>query len=149
VIDPKPSDWVRGLGVHLNQDLPADPAIVLIAVKPQMMGQALPTLQALGNGTTLFLSVAAGTPIRAFQSVLGSQTPIIRAMPNTPAAVGKGITAENLIALLFFLGITRVADNLLRYSREEAWLAKFILNDTAELDELMDAEAYANLERDH
>jgi pyrroline-5-carboxylate reductase len=93
VIDPKPSDWVRGLGVHLNEDLPADPAIVLIAVKPQMMGEALPTLQALGDGTTLFLSVAAGTPIRAFEAVLGSQTPIIRAMPNTPAAVGKGITA--------------------------------------------------------
>jgi len=94
VIDPKPSDWVSGLdGLHLNTDLPDDPAIVLVAVKPQMMGAALPVLAALGNGATLFLSVAAGTPISAYEAVLGDRTPIIRAMPNTPAAVGKGITA--------------------------------------------------------
>ena len=93
VIDPNPSDWVQAIGVNLNTELPDDPAIVLVAVKPQMMGDALPTLAALGNGTTLFLSVAAGTPIAAFERVLGDKTPIIRAMPNTPAAVGKGITA--------------------------------------------------------
>ena len=57
------------------------------------MGDALPTLAALGNGETLFLSVAAGTPIAAFEDVLGAKTPIIRAMPNTPAAIGRGITA--------------------------------------------------------
>ena len=50
VLDPHPSDWLRAQGVHLNADLPPDPAIVLIAVKPQMMAQALPSLQALGNG---------------------------------------------------------------------------------------------------
>ena len=93
VIDPNPSDWVQARGIHLNTALPANPAIVLVAVKPQMMGDALPTLTALGNGSTLFLSVAAGTPISAFEAVLGGDTPIIRAMPNTPAAVGKGITA--------------------------------------------------------
>jgi pyrroline-5-carboxylate reductase len=93
VIDPKPSDWLQSQGVNLNVALPADPAIALVAVKPQMMGDALPALQALGNGTTVFLSVAAGTPIDAFERALGDQTPIIRAMPNTPAAVGKGITA--------------------------------------------------------
>ena len=93
VIDPKPSDWVSGLDLHLNEDLPPDPAIVLVAVKPQMMGAALPSLKALGDGATLFISVAAGTPIAAFEAVLGAHTPIIRAMPNTPAAVGRGITA--------------------------------------------------------
>jgi pyrroline-5-carboxylate reductase len=94
VIDPKPTDWLQGLeGIHLNQKLPENPAIVLIAVKPQMMGEALPGLRALGNGATLFLSIAAGTPISAFAAVLGERTPIIRAMPNTPAAVSRGITA--------------------------------------------------------
>ncbi len=94
VMDPNPSDWVKGLGLHLNAELPSDPAIVLVAVKPQMMGDgACRHWLALGNGTTLFLSVAAGTPIRAYEDVLGASTPIIRAMPNTPAAVGKGITA--------------------------------------------------------
>lgn len=93
VIDPHPSEWLTATGVHLNGDLPDDPAIVLIAVKPQMMQAALPVLTPLGNGDTLFLSVAAGTPIAHYESVLGSQTPIIRAMPNTPAAIARGITA--------------------------------------------------------
>ncbi|PWE33348.1 pyrroline-5-carboxylate reductase [Maritimibacter sp. 55A14] len=93
VIDPKPSDWVQGTGVHVNADLPAAPAIVLIAVKPQMMGEALPAIAAMGGGGTLFLSVAAGTPIAAFEAALGANSPIVRAMPNTPAAVGRGITA--------------------------------------------------------
>lgn len=93
VIDPNPSDWLQRTGVQINATLPPAPAIVIVAVKPQMMGAALPALAAMGNGTTLFVSVAAGTPIARFQDVLGAQTPIIRAMPNTPAAVGRGITA--------------------------------------------------------
>ncbi len=93
VLDPAPSDWLQAQGVHLNVDLPEDPAIALVAVKPQMMGAALPAMAALGNGSTLFVSVAAGTPIAAFEAALGAQTPIVRAMPNTPAAIGRGITA--------------------------------------------------------
>jgi len=93
IIDPYPSDWVKAQGVAVNTDLPSAPAVCILAVKPQMMGKALPQLQALGNGDTLFISIAAGTSIASFEAVLGSQTPIIRAMPNTPAAVGRGITA--------------------------------------------------------
>lgn len=93
VQDPFPSDWVRAQNVQVNDALPPDPAIVLIAVKPQMMAEALPALQALGGGTTLFVSVAAGTSIHTFEEILGAGTPIIRAMPNTPAAIGRGITA--------------------------------------------------------
>lgn len=96
VQDPGPSDWLCQLakeGLSLNAALPPDPAIALIAVKPQMMGDALPALRALGGGGTVFLSVAAGTPIAAYEAAFGPQSPIIRAMPNTPAAVGKGITA--------------------------------------------------------
>ena len=93
VIDPAPSQWLSSTGVHINAGLPASPAIVLIAVKPQMMGDALPAIAAMGEGDTLFVSVAAGTPIAAFEAALGAKSPIIRAMPNTPAAVGKGITA--------------------------------------------------------
>ncbi len=93
VIDPNPSDWLKGLdGLNLNADLPPDPAIVLIAVKPQMMGEALPTLAAI-KGDTLFMSVAAGTPIRAYEAALGEDRRIVRAMPNTPAAIGRGISA--------------------------------------------------------
>ncbi|MEJ6477311.1 MAG: pyrroline-5-carboxylate reductase [Octadecabacter sp.] len=93
VLDPHPSDWLQAQGVHLNAGLPDDPAVVLVAVKPQMMGDALPSLQALGNGSTVFVSVAAGITIAGFEDTLGAQTPIVRAMPNTPAAIGRGITA--------------------------------------------------------
>lgn len=93
VLDPHPSDWLRSTGVHLNQDLPTAPAIVLVAVKPQMMAEALPTLREMGNGKTLFVSVAAGTTISFFEQTLGMDTPVVRAMPNTPAAISQGITA--------------------------------------------------------
>ncbi|MCP4821065.1 MAG: pyrroline-5-carboxylate reductase [Shimia sp.] len=93
VKDPYPNDFVQQSGVHVNVDLPASPAIVIIAVKPQMMADALPTLAAMGNGTTLFVSVAAGISIASYEDMLGEKTPIVRAMPNTPAAIGKGITA--------------------------------------------------------
>ncbi len=93
VIEPNPTDWLIQTGVHLNEGLPPAPAVALLAVKPQMMGSALPALQALGNGATLFISIAAGTTIAAFEASLGAKTPIVRTMPNTPAMVGRGITA--------------------------------------------------------
>lgn len=93
VIEPNPTDWLKGTGVHLNQGVPPAPAVALLAVKPQMMGEALPALQALGNGSTLFVSIAAGTTIETFEAALGAATPIVRTMPNTPAMVGRGITA--------------------------------------------------------
>ena len=92
VLDPNPSDWLKATGVHVNAGIPAAPAVALLAVKPQMMGAALPALQALGNGKTLVVSIAAGTSIAAFETVFGPQTPIVRTMPNTPAMVGRGIT---------------------------------------------------------
>ncbi len=93
VLDPYPSEWLQSTGVHINEGVPEVPAVALIAVKPQMMGEALPSMKALGNGDTVFLSVAAGTSIATFADSLGAQSPIIRAMPNTPAAIGRGITA--------------------------------------------------------
>lgn len=92
VIEPHPTEWLTGTGVNLNRGLPPAPAVALLAVKPQMMGAALPALQALGNGTTLFISIAAGTTIATLEAVLGGRTPVVRVMPNTPAMVGRGIS---------------------------------------------------------
>lgn len=93
VLEPHPSEWLCETGVHLNGALPDAPAMALLAVKPQIMGEALPALQALGGGETVFVSVAAGTSLAALEATLGAQTPIVRVMPNTPAAVGRGISA--------------------------------------------------------
>lgn len=93
VIEPAPSDWLRGTGVALDGPLPGAPAVALVAVKPQGMAAALPRIAHLGGGPTLVLSIAAGTPIRAFEAAFGPGTPVVRAMPNIPAAVGRGTTA--------------------------------------------------------
>lgn len=96
ILDPAPSARLEALareGLMLNAALPTDPAIAVLAVKPQMMGDALPAVKALGGGGTLFVSVAAGTPIVRFEEAFGAGTPIVRAMPNTPAAIKRGITA--------------------------------------------------------
>ncbi|WP_430463076.1 pyrroline-5-carboxylate reductase [Tabrizicola sp.] len=92
VLEPNPSDWLIATGVHLNKGVPAAPAVALLAVKPQMMGAALPALVALGNGRTLMVSIAAGTSIASFEQTFGPRTPIVRSMPNTPAMVWRGIT---------------------------------------------------------
>lgn len=96
VIDPAPSPWLEGLvaeGLALNPEDVARPAVAVLAVKPQMMAEAAPALAAFGGGGTLMISIAAGTPIASFERLFGDETPIVRAMPNTPAAIGRGITA--------------------------------------------------------
>ena len=56
VQDPFPSEWLSATGVHINEGFPANPAVVLIAVKPQIMTEALPALSALPKDGTVFLS---------------------------------------------------------------------------------------------
>lgn len=74
-------------------ELPGDlrPALTFLAVKPQVMGDVLPAYAALAGGATTFVSVAAGLPIRFFEQALPGPTPVLRCMPNTPAAVGAGM----------------------------------------------------------
>lgn len=96
VIDPAPSPRLQelaGRGLRLNAGLPAQPAVAVLAVKPQMMQLALPRLAALGRSDTLVLSIAAGTTLGVIESILGIGTAVVRAMPNTPASVGRSITA--------------------------------------------------------
>ena len=69
-----------------------DPEVVVFAVKPQQMAEVAPQYRRFAKPDTLFLSIAAGTPIRFFEERLGSAAAVVRAMPNTPAAIGRGIT---------------------------------------------------------
>ncbi len=93
ILEPHPSDRLKALadeGLHLNAGLPTAPALCMLAVKPQYMLEALPQLK--GMGPTVYLSIAAGITLDTLAGALGNG-PIIRAMPNTPAAIGRGITA--------------------------------------------------------
>ena len=67
------------------------PSVVVFAVKPQSMDDVAPAYAAYAGPQTVFLSIAAGKPIAYFEAAL-PQCAVVRAMPNTPAAVGRGIT---------------------------------------------------------
>jgi len=69
-----------------------DPQVVVFAVKPQQMDAVTPHYARFAAPGTVFLSIAAGTTIGYFESRLGGAAAIVRAMPNTPAAIGQGIT---------------------------------------------------------
>ncbi|MGM4931967.1 pyrroline-5-carboxylate reductase [Tardiphaga sp. 42S5] len=94
VIDPHLSDEIKALaakGVRLNpnvKDIGAVAALVL-AVKPQMFAEIGPTLRTIA-GSSLVVSIMAGTTIAGIAKACGGN--VVRAMPNTPAAIGRGIT---------------------------------------------------------
>lgn len=66
--------------------------IAVIAVKPQILDNVCLSLKELIPGRSLIISIAAGKPLAAFEKIFGNSQPVIRAMPNTPAAIGCGIT---------------------------------------------------------
>ncbi|MEE8393894.1 MAG: pyrroline-5-carboxylate reductase [Rhodospirillales bacterium] len=68
------------------------PAIVVFAVKPQIMDEVAPSYARFAGPGCVFLSIAAGRTIAFFQHHLGPGAAIVRSMPNTPAAVGRGAT---------------------------------------------------------
>ena len=86
-------------GVHVTTALEnvtdrVRPDAVVFAVKPQVMDDVVPAYRRYtGHAAPVFLSIAAGTPIAFFEGILGRDAAVVRAMPNTPAAVGRGITA--------------------------------------------------------
>jgi pyrroline-5-carboxylate reductase len=76
----------------IADDLPVSTMIVL-AVKPQMMDGAIAGLGVMKHADCAYLSIAAGISTGWLKQRLGDDAIVIRAMPNTPAAIGKGITA--------------------------------------------------------
>ncbi len=73
-------------------ELPAElsPEIIVIAVKPQVIREVVAGYRRFAGQAT-FLSIAAGTSIATFTEILGPDAAVIRCMPNTPAAIGKGM----------------------------------------------------------
>lgn len=74
--------------------LPGDfsPTVVILAVKPQVMATVLPPYARFSGSGTLFVSIAAGTTLGFLEGALGAGAAVVRAMPNTPAAIGRGMT---------------------------------------------------------
>lgn len=96
LIDPQPHDSVSVFaaahGARLLGDLPTEMArVVVLAVKPQIMDAVLDAAQAVVGPETLVISIAAGISTEKLSAGLGTGR-IVRAMPNTPAQIGKGIS---------------------------------------------------------
>lgn len=100
VQDPAPAPHIKvkldeqGVNVQATvASLSEAPAVILVAVKPQVMDQVFPALAKLSRPKTVVLSVAAGCQIGSFEAHLPKGSAVVRAMPNTPASIGRGITA--------------------------------------------------------
>ncbi|HRE20661.1 MAG TPA: pyrroline-5-carboxylate reductase [Rhabdaerophilum sp.] len=96
VIDPHPSDTLRAdaakADFRLNPAQPSPAKLVLLAIKPQMLDSAAATLASCVTGDTVLVSVLAGKSIGDLKARLPALRKLVRAMPNTPASIGRGIT---------------------------------------------------------
>jgi pyrroline-5-carboxylate reductase len=131
VIEPHPSDEINALvaeGVRLNP-APKDVGVVatlVIALKPQMFREAGPALKPFMAPDTLVVSIMAGITIAALNEVCGGN--VVRAMPNTPAAIGRGITvavADKNVST----AQRGIADALLRATGSVEWTGDETLMD--------------------
>jgi pyrroline-5-carboxylate reductase len=124
VIEPQPSGEISALatkGVRLNPSPKqiGSVATLVIALKPQTFPEAGGALKSFSGPSTLVVSIMAGTTIASIEAACGGS--VVRAMPNTPAAIGRGITvavaAKNVNAAQ-----RAVADALLRATGSVEWV---------------------------
>ena len=119
------ADAMKRFGIAAFADaaeIPAGfhPRSVVIAVKPQIIAKVLPAYGRFAGGDTVFLSIAAGTRIAALKKSLGGGA-IVRAMPNLPASIGRGISvacADSAVAA----EACRRCEMLLAAVGEVAWI---------------------------
>jgi pyrroline-5-carboxylate reductase len=99
VVEPKPSAQLRKLAKAKKIALFAapsqakkSPSVCVVAIKPQVLKGEAPALAGFAGQGALMISIAAGTSVAALTKAWGKKARIIRAMPNTPGAIGAGIT---------------------------------------------------------
>jgi pyrroline-5-carboxylate reductase len=131
VVEPAGAPAAAEIEVHAGPTtLAADlaPAAIVLAVKPQSLAEALPAYRRFAADGTVFLSIAAGKTLGFFARVLGGQTAVVRSMPNTPAAIGRGIAVACANANVS-AAARGLCDGLLAAVGEVAWVADEALLD--------------------
>lgn len=127
ILDPHIASEVaataRANGMQLNPQLGHIPkaAAIVLAVKPQMLDAVAPVLQAVMTPGTLLVSILAGKTIADIAQRAGGPAPIVRAMPNLPASVRRGVTAAVASAAVS-PGQKTMANALLRAVGKVEWL---------------------------
>jgi pyrroline-5-carboxylate reductase len=124
VIEPHPSAEIGALvtkGVRLNPTPKEIGAVatLVVALKPQMFREAGPMLKLYAGSSTLVVSIMAGTAIASITEACGGS--VVRAMPNTPAAIGRGITVA-VAANNVSPSQRAIADALLRATGSVEWV---------------------------
>jgi pyrroline-5-carboxylate reductase len=124
-IEPHPASELvvlQGRGLRLNPDVDSVHAeAIVVAVKPQIAAAVMPTLAHLAGKNTLVLSIMAGRALAFLESALPAGTAVIRTMPNTPAAIGRGIAVA--VANRHVTAEQRtLADRLLSATGAVAWI---------------------------
>jgi len=123
VIEPSPSEEIGALaarGIRLNPKQTVAADTLVIALKPQTFRETGGVLKAFVGANTLAVSIMAGTTIASLQQVCGDM--VVRAMPNTPAAIGRGITVA-VAAPKVSAAQRATADALLRATGSVEWVA--------------------------
>ncbi len=129
VVEPNAElrERAAGLGVAVHEAAsglaPSADTLVILAVKPQIIVKVAEDYRASAEAGATFVSIAAGTPVSALAGALGEKTAIIRSMPNTPAAIGRGMivlyanahvaaeTFRNVQSLLAANGMVETVDD--------------------------------------
>jgi len=131
-IEPQPAPEIitlgqRGLRINPSPDTVAATAVV-IAVKPQVAPQVVPTLARLMRADTVAISIMAGRTLAFLEKSLPAGAAVVRAMPNTPAAIGRGITVAVPNGRVSEAQ-RRLADTLLRATGAVEWVGDEALMD--------------------
>jgi pyrroline-5-carboxylate reductase len=129
VIEPHPSEEIQALaatGIRLNPPASGAVEALVVAVKPQSFREAGAALKPLIGPAALVVSIMAGMPIATIAEICGGA--VVRAMPNTAAAIGRGITVA-VAAPDVSAAQRAVADALLRATGAIEWIADETLMD--------------------
>jgi pyrroline-5-carboxylate reductase len=110
-------DWYPAVEALPNE---LSPTAVVFAVKPQIVDSVLPSYRRWARPETLFLSIVAGKTVAGLTRHLGAAA-IVRTMPNTPAAIGRGITVACANKLVSFEQ-RQLCNDLLAAMGESAWV---------------------------
>lgn len=92
--DPLPEGLPLSEFEYKSSPAPSDRFdVIVLAVKPQVIKETCKAYIPIATIDTLIVSIAAGTPLKTFAAIFGAHQPVVRVMPNTPAAIGQGISA--------------------------------------------------------
>ena len=130
VVEPKPSAGIKKLAkakaitlVDLSSQVNRKVTVCIVAIKPQVLKGEAGALANIARSGALMISIAAGTSVATLRQAWGAKARIVRAMPNTPGAIGRGITG-----LFAAKGVTpadqKRADALLSALGKTVWVAK-------------------------